>query len=122
VYEALAQAWVRINSQIAFGRGEDYRIGHGVLMDPKYPPPAASVSDALDHTARRWNQVRAHVNEVFFNDPLALAEVLAADTLNNPYKLKRGTFAGSSVVSLEGPEKPSGDELWQLLRSIAVAT
>lgn len=121
VYEALVQAWEKINAHIAFARGADYRIGHGVLMDPKYAPPKASLGEAYDHASRGWRQVRAHIDEVFFNDTLALAEVLAADKPGNPYKVKRKTFAATPVVSLIGPEEPCDDDLWKLLRSIAVA-
>ncbi len=120
VYEALVQAWEKVNRHIGFGRGLDYRIGHGVLIDPKYPPPDTSHVEALDHIARGWQQVRAHVDEVFFNDTLALAEVLAADTTGSPYQLRRRTFAAAPVVSLDGPEAPRRDELWRLLRSVAV--
>lgn len=121
IYEALVQAWEKVNAHISFARGADYRIGHGVLMDPKYVPPKTSIVDAFDHAARGWRQVRAHVDEVFFNDTLALAELLAADKPGNPYTIARKTFAAAPVVSLVGPEEPAGGQLWQLLRSIAVA-
>lgn len=117
LYEALAQAWVKINSQILLGRGPAYRLGHGALMHASAPQD--DFAGAREYVSHSWSTLRAHVDEVFFGNTRALADVLRADDNASPYSLIETSFAGQSVRRLDGPERPSFDATHRLLVRIA---
>lgn len=119
LYEALAQAWVKINSQILLGRGPAYRLGHGALMHA--PAPQDNFAGAQEYVSHSWSTMRAHIDEVFFGNTRALADVLRADDDASPYSLIETSFAGQSVRRLDGPERPSFDAIHRLLVRIASA-
>jgi len=119
LYEALVQAWEVINGQILLGRGAPYRLGHGVLMPN--PAPTGSLADADEYAAHVWAKIRAHIDEVFFGNTRAVADVLRADEDRSPYTLVETTFAGQAVRRIAGPERPAPDELYRLLALIASA-
>lgn len=118
VYSLLITAWRRVNQKISLGRGPEYQIGHGALMQgtPRLSPP-----EAVAYAARSWRTVRQHLDEVFFGDTRAVADVLAADRAGSPYQLDETTFAGQPVVHLLGPDYLDGDPLVAALRAIAQA-
>ncbi|MGY2078810.1 AAA family ATPase [Modestobacter sp. SYSU DS0657] len=118
VYAVLLDAWRRVNEKISLGRGPEYQLGHGALMLGEPPEP---VPEAIMYAARCWRLVRQHVDEVFFGDTRAVADVFAADRGGSPYKLVETTFAGQPVVHLRGPEYLDGESLLAALRAIAKA-
>lgn len=116
-YEALTQAFSKTNEKILLGRGKTYQLGHGALMHTA--APKTGISEVQAYVAEAWSTIRAHVDEVFFGDTRALADILIAESTDSPYDLVEATFAGQMVRRLVGPERPVGSELLQLLRLIA---
>lgn len=116
-YEALAQAFTRTNERIMHGRGQAYQLGHGALMHA--PAPTTGPGDAQAYVAEAWSTMRAHIDEIFFGDTRAVAEVLLAGSPGSPYTLLEMMFAGQIVRRITGPERPGPDELYRLLALIA---
>jgi 5-methylcytosine-specific restriction protein B len=117
IYAALVRAWEVINDQILLGRGAPYRLGQGALMPN--PAPLDSFGEAREYVSHGWAKIRAHVDEVFFGNTRALADVLRADDVGSPYSQVETTFAGQSVRRIIGPERPSDEQLYRLLKLIA---
>ncbi|MGP4915614.1 AAA family ATPase [Brachybacterium tyrofermentans] len=116
-YEALAQAFVKINEQILLGRGQAYQLGHGALMHQR--PSTANVGSAQEYVATAWSTLRAHIDEVFFGNTQAVSDVLRAESSKSVYTLLESTFAGQTVRRITGPLRPSPTQLYALLRVIA---
>lgn len=116
-YEALAQAFERTNERIRLGRGDAYQLGHGALMHAV--APAGGLANAQIYVSEAWSTLRAHIDEVFFGDTRAIAEVLLAEHGSSPYRLLEATFAGQSVRRVTGPDRPTAEELYRLLATIA---
>ena len=117
LYEALVGAWEVINDRILIGRGAPYRLGQGALMPGA--APGGSLADANEYVAHVWAKIHAHVNEVFFGNTRAVSDVLRAEEDGSPYTLIEATFAGQSVRRINGPDRPTPDELYRLLALIA---
>lgn len=116
-FEALAQAFAKINQQILLGRGQAYQLGHGALMHAE--ADASTVAAAQEYVATAWATMRGHIDEVFFGNTRAVSDVLRAENSASPYSLEEATFAGQSVRRVAGPARPSPDELYKLLVLIA---
>ena len=112
-YEALVQAFNKINEQILLGRGEAYQLGHGALMHA--PADTNNVGAAQEYVATAWAKLRAHVDEVFYGNTLAISDILRADNPKSPYSMRESTFAGQTVRRIVGPLRPSPAELYKLL-------
>jgi len=105
VVEAALRAWSHVNVQISLGRGEDYRIGHGVfLSDPTAPK---SVDEALARAVVWWKQIVSHVREAFYSDLIGMGIALRAGNdpagyriLDTPYGLDQKQHL---VEPKEGP-------------------
>lgn len=119
VYEALVQAWLVINERIELGRGAEFKIGHGVLMEVPVANIPKDVEGALTFAAQAWTRLFAHISEVFFGDSRGIANVLAARTEGTSYKLVETYFADSLVSRLDGPDSPSPSEIYGILAVIA---
>ncbi|MCW3471857.1 AAA family ATPase [Rhodococcus pyridinivorans] len=117
LYEALAQAWVQLNKQILLGRGQAYQLGHGALMHTA--APAADLGAAQQYVADAWSTLRGHIDEVFFGNTRALADLLRTGNNNSPYALEEATFAGQTVRRIVGPTRPTAEVLYRLLSLIA---
>jgi 5-methylcytosine-specific restriction protein B len=116
-YEALAQAFSKINQQIILGRGHAYQLGHGALMHTAADPSA--IGAAREYVADAWATLRGHIDEVFFGNTRAISDVLRAENSKSPYVLDEATFAGQTVRRINGPTRPTVDELYKLLTLIA---
>ena len=105
VFEAAVQAWVKVNRRVALGRGPEYQVGHGILMNLGEPTTAA-LGTALAAMSRAWGRVRAHVDEVFFGDQRGVAATFNAldGVQGNPLRLVETTFAGDLRSELQGPK------------------
>ena len=112
-YEALVQAFTRINEQILLGRGAAYQLGHGALMHAR--PDKGNVGSAQEYVATAWATLRGHVDEVFYGNTRAISDVLRAESGKSVYSLKEETFAGQTVRRIIGPLRPSPAELYKLL-------
>lgn len=117
VYALLLAAWAKVNAKIALARGPEYQLGHGILMLGSNPPQ--DLPEARQHAARAWQLIRQHLDEVFFGDTRAVADVLAADRPGSPYRLEDTTFAGQPVTRLLEPDQVSHETLMTALRAIA---
>lgn len=115
--EALVQAWTALNKQLLLGRGQPYQLGHGALMFRR--PTPTSLGDVKEFVQEAWSTVHAHVEEVFFGNARALADLLRADDPTSPYTLSEAVFAGQSVRRVIGPVRPEADQLYRLFRLIA---
>lgn len=120
VFEASVRAWAKVNEQIALGRGEEFQLGHGVLIS-EIDPKKMSVEDALYFVCVGWSKVRAHVDEVFFGDARGVAATFNAldGSAQNPFQLKETTFAEDLRVRLEGPANFTVKNIYPSLRAFA---
>lgn len=116
-YEALAQAFTKINQQILLGRGQAYQLGHGALMHTAADPNA--VGSAQDYVLAAWATLRAHIDEVFFGNTRAISDVLRAENNKSLYSMEEALFAGQTVRRITGPTRPTAEELYKLLSLIA---
>lgn len=119
VYRAAVDAWLSINRRINIGRGAEFEIGHGVLMQGGSPAGLDSISAAA-YLLQAWEGIRAHVEEVFFGDVLSIAEVLnvGPQTPSHPYKLVEHDFAGGARSQLL-IENATAANLFGILRAVA---
>lgn len=118
VYRAAVRAWTAVNKRIRLGRGPEFEIGHGVLMDGE---PPATIEEALDYTHHGWRRIRNHLDEVFFGSVDGLAAALNVDgTADHPIKRETEMFANDSVSYLEEPT-PDNDTLYKTLRAVAAS-
>ena len=102
IYSLAVGALTCINNKIRLGRGEDYQIGQGVFMKlPKESLPD-NIDDTLRYIADCWPVIDAHIEEVFFNDKDAIAEVLNAGE-DSFFGVSTDTFAGRQVTAIEQP-------------------
>lgn len=115
-YEALVQAFVKINEQILLGRGQAYQLGHGALMHAT--ASTANVGAAQEYLATAWATLRGHIDEVFYGNTRAISDVLRAEDAKSPYSMLESTFAGQTVRRIAGPLRPDPAELYALLRLI----
>lgn len=115
--EALVQAWTALNQQLLLGRGQPYQLGHGALMFRR--PIPANLEDAKEFVQEAWATVHAHIEEVFFGNARALADLLRAENSASPYTLSEAVFAGQSVRRVVGPAYPEADQLYRLFRLIS---
>lgn len=118
-YEALVQAYRRINDQILLGRGHAYQLGHGALMHTE--ADTTNLGAAQEYVAAAWATLRGHVDEVFYGNTRAISDVLRAEDSKSPYSMREVTFAGQSVRRIEGPLRPAPDELYRLLVLLGTA-
>lgn len=118
VYEALVQAWRVINERIELGRGAEFQIGHGILMEVPVANIPKDAQGALAFAAQAWTRLFAHIAEVFFGDSRGVANVLGARTEGTSYKLIESYFADSLVTRLDGPDSPSQSEIYGILTTI----
>lgn len=112
-YEALVQAFVKINEQILLGRGHAYRLGHGALMHAS--APTSSIATAQEYVTNAWATLRGHIDEVFYGNTRAISDVLRAENSKSPYSMLESTFAGQTVRRVTGPLRPDPVELHKLL-------
>lgn len=115
-YEALAQAFGKINEQVLLGRGQAYQLGHGALM---HAAVGTGVGAAQEYVATAWATLRGHIDEVFYGNTRAVSDVLRAENSKSVYSLVESTFAGQTVRRIAGPLRPSSEELYKLLVLIA---
>lgn len=115
-YEALAQAFVKINDQVLLGRGQAYQLGHGAVMHAKAD---SDVGSAKEYVATAWATLRGHIDEVFYGNTRAISDVLRAENSKSVYSLVESTFAGQAVRRVSGPLRPTPEELYKLLALIA---
>lgn len=98
IYCAAAKALEAINKKITAGRGAEYQLGQGVFLSSK--PLDATAAGALDFVLDCWSMIYAHIEELFFGEPLALAYLLNAGRNGSPYRLDEATFAGDTKFVL----------------------
>lgn len=102
VYHAAITALSRINDKIAVGRGEEYRLGHGIFMSiPK--PDSDNVAEALDFVTQVWGIIITHVDELFFGNAVSAGYVINASDPRSPYTLDEATFAEDVRAILRRP-------------------
>lgn len=122
VFAAAFRAWEAINARVALGRGREFCLGHGVLLQgPGEPGGLATVPEALAYVSEGLNVIRSHVEEVFFGDLRAIAEVwnIGAHNPAHPWKVNDRIFAGEPRAELVDPAPTNDAELYALLRAIA---
>lgn len=102
VYLAAITALTRINEKIAVGRGEEYRLGHGIFMSiPK--PLTDDLAGALDFATQVWGTIITHVEELFFGNAVSAGYVINASNPISPYTLDEATFAEDVRAILRRP-------------------
>lgn len=118
IFEASVRAWVKVNRRISLGRGPEYQIGHGILMNLR-SPGAATMAEAQETMSRAWARIRAHVDEVFFGDQRGIAATFNAidDVAGNPLRLVESTFAGDLRNELQGPKAIPAEQVYPALKA-----
>lgn len=117
VYAATVAALVCINHKISLGRGEDYEIGHGVFMRLEAKDVPQDTDGSLRYIADCWPLVEAHIEEVFYGDKEAVADVLNAHD-GAFYTVQQETFAGRQVLSIDSEAVTEGN-VYSMLCSLA---
>lgn len=118
VYEASVRAWEAVNRRIALGRGQEFRIGHGILMHGS--AAATTIDEAKTIATNGWVRIMAHVEEVFFGDVRGVAATLNAidGPAYHPLKLQEQTFADDLRYELTGLSSLRNLDIYTLLRAI----
>jgi 5-methylcytosine-specific restriction protein B len=117
LYAALAMAWARLNERTALARGAAYQLGHGGLMHRD--APQTTMAAAVEYAMEAWATVKAHIDEVFFGDTRAIADLFATGIPGSPYSVVEDVLAAQTVIRVMGPQRLSGEQLYGLLRAIA---
>lgn len=118
LYLMCVRAWEAVNDRLSLGRGMDYQIGHGVLMQSS--APKATPDEVVRYLQQSWIRILAHIGEVFFDEPRAVAAVLrVGESAGHPWKLEERTFAGQLAPRLRTPNPEDAREFQQLLVAIA---
>lgn len=115
VYHAAVKALAAINNKIVIGRGAEYQLGQGVFLSTA--PQGDTLNDALDFVAEAWAVIYAHIEELFFGEPISMAYILNADHDGSPYSLQEATFAGETKFVLSCTDI-SRDTIYGLYRSL----
>lgn len=118
VYEASVRAWEAVNRRIALGRGQEFRIGHGILMHGS--AAATTIDEAKTIATNGWVRIMSHVEEVFFGDVRGVAATLNAidGPAYHPLKLQEQTFADDLRYELTGLSSLRDLDIYTLLRAI----
>lgn len=122
VLAAAFRAWKSVNERVALGRGREFCLGHGILLQgPTDPKNLKSIPETIAYVREGFSTIQAHVEEVFFGDLRAIAEVwnIGAHNQSHPWKLREKMFAGEPRVELDDPVPSNDSEMYKLLRAIA---
>ncbi|MBQ8111493.1 MAG: AAA family ATPase [Clostridia bacterium] len=98
VYNAAIKALEAINKKIVIGRGPEYQLGQGILLS--ILPRGSGIDDALDFVLDVWSMIYAHIEELFFGEPVAMAYILNSEREDSPYFLNEVYFAGETKFVL----------------------
>ena len=102
VYFAAIRALRRINDKIAVGRGDVYRLGHGVFMNSRRPA-ADDLPSALDYCVEAWGTIMTHIEELFFGNAISIGYVINASDARSPYSVEEASFAEDIRAILRKP-------------------
>jgi len=116
VVEASVQAWEKVNERIALGRGQDFRIGHGIFLMPNSPP--TTVVEALDRAVGWWKRIAAHVQEVFFGDIIGAGVVFNESQTGAGYKIVSTPYGIDQKQQLLAPTIDA-TTIYAVLRQVA---
>lgn len=94
VYHVAIKGLEAVNKKIIAGRGAEYQLGQGVFLSTR--PHGTTLADALDFIFDCWSMIYAHIEELFFGDPVALSYILNAEKEESPYSLEEITFVGDT--------------------------
>lgn len=118
-YLALVLAWERLNQRISLARGSGYQLGHGGLMQS--PASNENLQVAFEYASIAWDTIKAHIDEVFFGDTRAIADLLSAGTAGNPFFVEEGILAGQNVARVVGPTHLTPAQLYGVLSAISTS-
>ncbi len=115
VYHVAVKALEAINKKIVIGRGAEYQLGQGVFLSTS--PSGTTLDDALTFVKEVWAVIYAHIEELFFGEPVAIAYILRAGQDGSPYSLQEITFAGETKFVLSHIEI-NKNNIYGLYRSL----
>ncbi len=116
VVEVAVRAWEEVNKRIALGRGPDFRIGHGIFLEPATPP--SDSNEALDRACGWWKRIETHVQEVFFGDLIGAGVVFNESPDGSGYKIVSTAYGADQKQQLVAPTI-SVDTVYDVLRQVA---
>ena len=119
VYHVAIKALEAINKKIIIGRGTEYQLGQGVFLSTS--PTGNTLCEALKFVADAWAIIFAHIEELFFGEPIAMGYILNADRDSSPYSLQEVTFAGETKFILSHTVI-NQDTIYGLYRSLLEET
>lgn len=118
VVEVAVRAWEKVNERISIGRSPDFRIGHGIFLQPSTAP--ANVDEALSRSVSWWKRIAAHVQEVFFGDLIGAGIVLNESHDGPGYKIISTAYGIDQKQQLIAPTIAPGT-IYNILRQVAGA-
>ncbi len=81
--------------------------------------PTESIEEAYKYVSHAWSTLKAHLDEVFFGETRAIADLIASGISGNPYLVEEGILAGQNVARVIGPSQPTLKELYGVLKAIS---
>ena len=114
---SLLNAWVQVNERISRLRGDEYQIGHGVLI-PEAGRDISNLESATSFVRDRWSQVEQHVGELFFGDLRAEVAVLGGPSEEH-YRVEEGYLRTELTVWTVRPKLSTSEEWVQMLTAVA---
>lgn len=118
IYLSLVRTLISINSFISWTKGDEFQIGHGVVMlaspegVPKVPEAAAKFS--LDC----WSKIFANLKEIYYGDSRLLAELLK--TSGNFFNLKEKFIGEGHSSRLEVEKQLTPENIYTFLRMVSL--
>lgn len=117
VYASVVNAFAALNNRISIGRGEEYQMGHGLILS-RFENPLLSVAEVLEWAVDIWNCMSSHVIELFFGDEFGLAAVLNAGRTGDLISLHSRSFGQEQRQILEIPVI-TVDNIYSILHWVA---
>lgn len=116
VVEVAIRAWEKVNERVSVGRSPDFRIGHGIFLQPGTAP--RDIDEALSRAISWWKRIAAHVQEVFFGDLIGAGIVFNESHEGAGYKIVSTAYGIDQKQQLVAP-KIDVTSIYNLLRQVA---
>ena len=116
VVEVAIRAWEKVNERLSIGRSPDFRIGHGIFLQPSTAP--RDIEEALYRAISWWKRIAAHVQEVFFGDLIGAGIVFNESHDGAGYKIVSTAYGIDQKQQLVAPMIDSAN-IYNVLRQVA---
>ncbi|RZF61464.1 AAA family ATPase [Sphingobacterium corticibacterium] len=107
-------AWTFVNERISIGKGDAFKIGHGVILGKNKP---SNLEDAKQWAIDCWSTIDSLTKELFYGNDEALAVVYNAKA-GNHYKMEEFEFGNERIEKLLEPII-NKENIFKILREVA---